>query len=73
MGMQVETFKVGSYHVTRIEEMLTPGFTAAFLLPDFDVQVMEEHPILAGERFHAATSFADRRPATWPAMSEDFT
>ena len=55
-GMQVETFKVGSYHVTRIEEMLTPGFTPAFLLPDFDAQVMQEHPVLAGERFWDSAS-----------------
>ncbi|MCX7235385.1 MAG: hypothetical protein NTY26_18720 [Burkholderiales bacterium] len=55
--MQVATFKIGSYRVTRIEEMLTPGFTPAFLLPDFDAQVMQEHPILAGERFwHSASA-----------------
>jgi glyoxylase-like metal-dependent hydrolase (beta-lactamase superfamily II) len=54
--MQVETFKIGSYHVTRIEEMLTPGFTPGFLLPDFDAQVVLEHPILAGERFWNSAS-----------------
>ena len=54
--MQVDSFKVGSYLVTRIEEMLTPGFVSAFLLPDFDAQVMQEHPILVGERFWDSAS-----------------
>ena len=39
----MKTFKVGSFHVTRIEEMLTPGFKPAFLFPDFTPDVFEEH------------------------------
>jgi glyoxylase-like metal-dependent hydrolase (beta-lactamase superfamily II) len=47
----MKTFKVGAYHVTRIEEMLTPGFAPEFLLPDFDSSIFEEHPLLSGSRF----------------------
>lgn len=47
----MKTFKVGAHHVTRIEEMLTPGFTPDFLLPDFDSSIFDEHPVLSGSRF----------------------
>lgn len=40
--MAVE-FQVGRFTVTRIEEMLTPGFDPAFLFPRFDEAVLEDH------------------------------
>jgi glyoxylase-like metal-dependent hydrolase (beta-lactamase superfamily II) len=36
-------FTVGKFTVTRIEEMLTPGFDPAFLFPRFDEKVLEQH------------------------------
>ena len=72
--MQVATFKIGSYRVTRIEEMLTPGFTPAFLLPDFDAQVMQEHPILAGERFwHSASGKVMSSMHSWMIRDDRHT
>ena len=68
------TFKIGSYRVTRIEEMLTPGFTPAFLLPDFDAQVMQEHPILAGERFwHSASGKVMSSMHSWMIRDDRHT
>ena len=50
------TFRVGSFAVTRIEEMLTPGFLPDFLFPDFDRAVLDQHRQLAAARFwHAET------------------
>jgi len=48
--------RIGSYTVTRIEEMLTPGFDPAFLFPDFDAAVYEEDPQLAGPAFRDAAT-----------------
>ncbi len=50
------TFRVGPYSVTRIEEMLTPGFLPDFLFPDFDRAVLEEHAQLGMSRFWHAES-----------------
>ena len=36
------TFRVGRFAVTRIEEMLTPGFLPEFLFPDFDPAILDE-------------------------------
>lgn len=48
---------VGSCQVSRIEEMLTPGFDPKFLLPDFDPAVFGKHPELREPNFwHAASS-----------------
>ena len=50
-GVPVTTFTVGSHHVTRIEEMLTPGFLPGFLFPDYTPDVFEQHPMLSDTRF----------------------
>lgn len=50
------TFRVGTYSVTRIEEMLTPGFLPAFLFPQFDPSVLDEHAQLRSARFWHAES-----------------
>lgn len=41
------SFKVGDALVTRIEEVLEPGFDPARALPGFDPALLEQHPILA--------------------------
>ncbi|MGE0733532.1 MAG: MBL fold metallo-hydrolase [Alphaproteobacteria bacterium] len=43
--------RLGKYTVTRIEEMLTPGFLPGFLFPDFDAAIFEQHAQLRGPRF----------------------
>jgi len=46
----------GSWSLTRIEEMLTPGFDPAFLFPDYDAEILREHDQLARPGFwHPAT------------------
>ena len=46
------TFTVGSYHVTRIEEMLTPGFMPGFLFPDYSAGRLRRAPeLLSDPRF----------------------
>lgn len=73
-GCRVQTFKVGAYHVTRIEEMLTPGFTPAFLLPDFDPAVLQEHPVLAVKRFwHHASGKLMSSMHSWMVRDEHHT
>ncbi|MDB5742450.1 MAG: hypothetical protein JWR68_765 [Polaromonas sp.] len=47
----MKTFRIGQYHVTRIEEMLTPGFMPDFLFPDFESGIFDEHKLLSGARF----------------------
>jgi glyoxylase-like metal-dependent hydrolase (beta-lactamase superfamily II) len=48
--------RIGALQVQRVEEMLTPGFDPAFLFPDYDPEVLVEHPELkAPEFFHAPT------------------
>ncbi|MDE1949095.1 MAG: MBL fold metallo-hydrolase [Burkholderiales bacterium] len=47
----MKSFQIGSYHVTRIEEMLTPGFKPGFLFPDFSPEVFAEHGVLSQPRF----------------------
>lgn len=43
--------RIGDVEVLRVEEMLTPGFDPAFLFPDYDAEVMKEHPQLAQPNF----------------------
>lgn len=45
------TFKVGSATVTRVEEILEPGFDPAFLFPGFDPEILVRHPQLASPNF----------------------
>jgi len=47
----VTAANIGRFAVTRIEEMLTPGFDPAFLFPAWDPGVLKAHPQLAGETF----------------------
>lgn len=47
----MKTFRIGKYHVTRIEEMLTPGFAPDYLFPDFDSGILNEHQLLLSPRF----------------------
>ena len=43
--------RIGAFTVTRIEEMLTPGFDPAFLFTEFDPSIYEEEPQLARREF----------------------
>lgn len=43
--------KVGDVEVLRVEEMLTPGFDPAFLFPDYDPEVLKQHPQLTQPNF----------------------
>ncbi len=52
----MSTFQVGSYFVTRIEEMLTPGFHPDFLFPDYDSGILEEEKLLTSPCFWHAES-----------------
>jgi glyoxylase-like metal-dependent hydrolase (beta-lactamase superfamily II) len=45
---------IGRFTVTRIEEMLTPGFDPAFLFPDYDAAILTAHPQLASASFFDA-------------------
>jgi glyoxylase-like metal-dependent hydrolase (beta-lactamase superfamily II) len=48
--------RIGAFTVTRIEEMLTPGFDPAFLFPAFDPAVYDEDEQLAGDNFRDRAS-----------------
>jgi len=48
--------RIGAFTVTRVEEMLTPGFDPAFLFPQFDPAIYDEEPMLAGAAFRDAAS-----------------
>ena len=48
--------RIGAFTVTRVEEMLTPGFDPAFLFPEFDPAIYDEEPMLAGAAFRDAAS-----------------
>jgi glyoxylase-like metal-dependent hydrolase (beta-lactamase superfamily II) len=48
--------RIGAFTVTRVEEMLTPGFDPAFLFPDFDAAIYAEEPLLATPAFHDAAT-----------------
>jgi glyoxylase-like metal-dependent hydrolase (beta-lactamase superfamily II) len=52
----MSTFKVGAHFVTRIEEMLTPGFLPEFLFPDFESSVFQQSKLLTQPRFWHAES-----------------
>lgn len=43
--------RIGDVEVWRVEEMLTPGFDPGFLFPDYDAEVLEQHPQLARPNF----------------------
>jgi glyoxylase-like metal-dependent hydrolase (beta-lactamase superfamily II) len=43
--------RVGEVEVLRVEEMLTPGFDPAFLFPNYNPEVLLEHPQLAQPNF----------------------
>lgn len=53
---QMPDVRIGTFTVTRIEEMLAPGFDPAFLFPDFDKAIYEEDPQLAGPSLHDAAT-----------------
>jgi glyoxylase-like metal-dependent hydrolase (beta-lactamase superfamily II) len=48
--------RIGDVEVLRVEEMLTPGFDPGFLFPDYDPEVLKEHPQLAQPNFFDASS-----------------
>ena len=48
--------RIGAFTVTRVEEMLTPGFDPAFLFPEFDPAIYDEEPLLASAAFRDAAS-----------------
>jgi glyoxylase-like metal-dependent hydrolase (beta-lactamase superfamily II) len=48
--------RLGAFTITRIEEMLTPGFDPAFLFPDFDAAVFAEDEQLAAAQFRDRAS-----------------
>lgn len=48
--------RIGAFEVSRVEEMLTPGFDPAFLFGDWDAAVLSEHPLLATPAFFDAAS-----------------
>lgn len=63
---------VGRFAVTRIEEMLTPGFDPAFLFPSWDAGVLRENPILVGETFfHAPTGKVMSSMHSWLVRAGD--
>lgn len=43
--------RIGDVEVLRVEEMLTPGFDPGFLFPDYDGEVLKQHPQLAQSNF----------------------
>ncbi len=45
------THRVGQFAITRIEEMLTPGFVPGFLFPDFTADIFAQAPQLKEARF----------------------
>lgn len=48
--------RIGEVEVLRVEEMLTPGFEPGFLFPDYDAEVLKQHPQLAQPNFYDAAS-----------------
>lgn len=49
--MELWRTRIGEIEVLRVEEMLTPGFEPGFLFPDYDPEVLAEHPQLAQPSF----------------------
>jgi glyoxylase-like metal-dependent hydrolase (beta-lactamase superfamily II) len=47
----VTAVRIGAFEVSRVEEMLTPGFDPAFLFRDWDAAILSEHPLLATPSF----------------------
>ena len=43
--------RIGDVEVLRVEEMLTPGYEPGFLFPDYDAEVLLQHPQLAQPNF----------------------
>lgn len=66
--------RIGPYTITRIEEMLTPGFKPEFLFPDFEPQVLQAHPQLQTEGFwHAGSERLMSSMHSWLLQSEHHT
>jgi len=66
--------RVGPYTITRIEEMLTPGFLPDFLFPDFDPLVLQSHPQLTGAGFwHAGSQRLMSSMHSWLLQSNRHT
>jgi glyoxylase-like metal-dependent hydrolase (beta-lactamase superfamily II) len=51
MRHKVVAFRIGAALITRVEEVLEPGFEPARALPGFDPALFERYPILAGPDF----------------------
>ncbi|MFP5513195.1 MAG: MBL fold metallo-hydrolase [Alphaproteobacteria bacterium] len=47
----MQTIALGAFTVTRIEEMLTPGFDPGFLFPAYDEAILTRNPDLAEPNF----------------------
>lgn len=54
--MATVTVTVGEFSITRIGEMLTPGFDPAFLFPSYDPTLLAQHPQLATPSFFDAAT-----------------
>jgi glyoxylase-like metal-dependent hydrolase (beta-lactamase superfamily II) len=68
------TFKVGTFSVTRVEEMLTPGFLPEFLFPQFDRSILDEHAQLCAPRFwHAESGKVMSSMHSWLIRNGDHT
>lgn len=66
--------RIGGYTVTRIEEMLTPGFKPEFLFPDFDAQVLQSHPQLKQPGFwHEGSARLMSSMHSWLLQSDRHT
>ena len=68
--MRLWRTQIGQVEVLRIEEMLTPGFDPSFLFPDYDPEVLAEHPQLAQSNFFDQAKFSIKLPADckWGGM-----
>ncbi|NBX88870.1 MAG: hypothetical protein EBQ86_02085 [Betaproteobacteria bacterium] len=67
-----QTFQFGRFSVSRIEEMLTPGFDPAFLFPEYTSEILATQPLLSGEGFwHAASGKLMSSMHSWLIRTED--
>lgn len=68
------TMTVGSCRVSRVEEMLTPGFLPGFLFPDFDPRIFSDHPELGAANFwHAGSAKVMSSMHSWLVRTGDHT
>lgn len=68
------TIRIGGFSVSRIEEMLTPGFAPSFLFPDYDSAVLDAHDDLRAANFlDAATGKVMSSMHSWLVRSDAFT